>query len=96
MAMAVRSIRSIAAFVAASFLACAPISGFAQGSSNPAGAPAGREGNIYDFHEHQPTEADPSAATTKQVESEVQNLLKQTDELDRTFDNREGRDPSRR
>ena len=94
--MAIRTIRFVAAFVAAAFLSGAPISGFAQGTSNPAGAPAGREGDIYNFHEHQPTGPDPSAATTKQVESEVQNLLKQTDELDRTFDNREGRDPSRR
>jgi hypothetical protein len=52
-------------------------------------APA-RAGNIYDHHDHQPTAADDAAAgiaespeTTQQVQKEVDQLLRQTDRLDR-------------
>jgi hypothetical protein len=38
----------------------------------------------------------PSGVTSKQVEDEVKALLEQADELDRTFDDREGKDPRRR
>ena len=53
-----------------------------------------RSGNIYDHKAHQPTEADvPPAAgsgsSQQQVEKEVQDLLRQTDELDRQSDERE-------
>jgi len=89
--MTTPSLRFIATTVATGLL-LAPIVALGQ----PVSGPATREGNIYDFHEHQPTESDPSAATTNKVESEVNDLLKQTDELDRTFDGKEGRDPSRR
>ncbi|HUK07487.1 MAG TPA: hypothetical protein VLX09_06440 [Stellaceae bacterium] len=89
--MTTPSLRFIATTVGIALL-LAPIFTLGQ----PASGPPTREGNIYDFHEHQPTEADPSAATTNNVENEVNDLLKQTDELDRTFDSKEGRDSSRR
>jgi len=89
--MTTTSLRFIATTVATALL-LAPVFAFGQ----PVSGPATREGNIYDFHEHQPTDPDPSAATTRNVEDEVNGLLKQTDELDRTFDSKEGRDPSKR
>jgi hypothetical protein len=85
--MTTRSLRFIGTLIVAALL-LAPL--FARGQ------PATREGNIYDFHEHQPGEPDPSAAASKNVEDEVNSLLKQTDELDRTFDTKEGRVPSKR
>jgi len=43
-----------------------------------------REGNIYDFRDHQPTQAGPpSAGSAQQVEQGVQELLQQTDKLDK-------------
>jgi len=44
-----------------------------------------REGGTYDYKKHQPTEAAPSATSTKQVDDEVKKLLKQTDQLDKQF-----------
>jgi len=54
-----------------------------------------REGEIYDFHDHQPTQSAPPAHTSKQVDDEVKALLRQSDELDRTFDDKDGKDPGR-
>ncbi|HUC66407.1 MAG TPA: hypothetical protein VMA53_13300 [Stellaceae bacterium] len=43
-----------------------------------------REGNTYDFRDHQPTQpGPPSASSAQQVEKSVQDLLHQTDELDK-------------
>ena len=54
-----------------------------------------REGNVYDHHDHQPTQAEvdsaaaaagiraPSPESKTQVENEIEGLLRQTDELDR-------------
>ena len=62
----------------------------AQNAPAPAGAapPPAREGNIYDHKDHQPTEADlpavdRSGASQSEVEKGVQQLLRQTDELDK-------------
>ena len=72
-------------------LLSAPGFALAQESTPPA-----REGNIYDFKDHQPTEAAPPTHTSKQVDDEVKALLRQSDELDRTFDDKDGTDPRRR
>ena len=58
--------------------------------------PPARNGGIYEFRNHQPIEPAPSSPTAKQVEDEVRALLRQADELDRTFEDREGKDPRRR
>lgn len=55
--------------------------------------PPARAGNIYDHKAHQPMESDlPPAARSgssqSQVEKEVQELLRQTDELDRQSEQR--------
>lgn len=60
----------------------------AQTNPAPAAGPISspREGNIYDFKKHQPTEAEVGGGDAKgraEVEKEVQDLLKQLDELDR-------------
>ena len=78
-------------FLAALLLLSEPGFALAQKSSVPA-----REGNTYDFRDHQPTEAAPPAQASSQVDEEVKALLRQSDELDRTFDRKEGVDPSRR
>ena len=54
----------------------------------PTAPPPARVGNIYDHKHHQPTESDAGAAeragsSKQQVEQEVQELLQQTDRLDR-------------
>lgn len=83
--------------MATSLLLSAPTFVLAQEASDISRAtPPTRVGGIYDYRNHQPTEPAPSAVTTKQVDDEVKALLKQTDELDRRFDNRESRDPGRR
>ena len=59
--------------------------------TNPApaaGLISPREGNIYDHKDHQPTEAEVNGLnadpkSSAEVEKEVQDLLKQVDELDR-------------
>jgi hypothetical protein len=71
----------------------------AQTSAAPAGgaiSPA-REGNVYGHKNHQPTQAEVSRAEVSagirpsssgdaaDIEKEVEELLKQVDELDRTF-----------
>jgi hypothetical protein len=65
------------------------------------GAPPLREGNIWDHQHHQPTEADvraaeaaagikpPSSATKRQVEEEVNKLLRQTSKQDERLEGRE-------
>ena len=57
--------------------------------------PPTREGDIYDYKDHQPTEAAPAADTSKQVDEEVKALLRKSDKLDRTFDDDDGGDPGR-
>ena len=59
-----------------------------------AAPPPARVGNIYDHKAHQPTEADVprtagSGSSQQQVEKEVQDLLRQTDELDKQAEERE-------
>ena len=81
----------LAPSLAAVLLLSEPGFALAQQSTPPA-----REGDIYDFKDHQPTEAAPPADTSKQVDDEVKALLRESDELDRTFDNEEGTDPGRR
>jgi hypothetical protein len=80
----------LAPLLAALLLLSEPGFALAQQSTPPA-----REGDIYDFKDHQPTEAAPPADTSKQVDEEVKALLRQSDELDRTFD-KEGKDPGGR
>jgi hypothetical protein len=60
--------------------------------------PPAREGNVYDHHDHQPTQAEvdsaetavggrePSSESETPVENEVKALLKQTDKLDKQSD----------
>jgi hypothetical protein len=96
---AASSIRSIKTFIATVLLLWEPTFAVAQKAPDPVfGAnPPLREGGIYDFRNHQPVQpAPPPAVTSKQVEDEVKALLEQVDELDRTFDDREGKDPRRR
>jgi hypothetical protein len=81
---------SLAPFLAALLLLSEPGSALAQESTVPA-----REGNTYDWRDHQPTAAAPSAQASRQVEDQVKALLQQSDELDRTFDHKEGADPAR-
>ena len=62
-------------------------------AAGPDAAPA-REGNVYDHRDHQPTASEvhraeglsgsetPSAATDKEVERGVEDLLRQTDKMD--------------
>jgi hypothetical protein len=72
----------------------------AQTSPAPVHGPisSAREGNIYDHQDHQPTEAEVSGAeaaagihpqssvATTDVEKDVEELLKQIDELDKRSD----------
>jgi hypothetical protein len=60
--------------------------------------PPPREGNVYDHHDHQPTQAEvnggeaavgarrSSSESTTQVDDEVKALLKQIDKLDKQSD----------
>lgn len=49
-----------------------------------------REGNTYDFRDHQPTQAaPPSASSSQQVEKSVRELLQQTDQLDKQSEQNE-------
>ena len=80
----------------------------AQSNPTPGGAaaPPAREGNIYDHKDHQPTEAEvraaeraagtesPSSGTKRQVEDEVDELLQQTDRLDKQSEQQEQDYPS--
>ena len=68
-------------------------------SAGRAAPPAARAGNIYDHKVHQPTESElPASAragsSRRQVEEEVQQLLRQTDELDKQSNERARRAPS--
>lgn len=68
-------------------------------SAGRAAPPPARAGNIYDHKVHQPTESElPASAragsSRRQVEEEVQQLLRQTDELDKQSDERAQRAPS--
>ena len=63
--------------------------------------PPPRAGNIYDHKAHQPTGSDlPASAragsSQRQVEQEVQELLRQTDELDKQADERARQAPAGR
>jgi hypothetical protein len=87
---ALRSTLFIAVLTATSLLLSTPAVVLAQ----RAAAPAPPESAVHDFHDYQPTEAQPSVVTAKQVDDEVKALLKQMDDLDRQFDHREGKDPS--
>lgn len=74
----------------------------------PAGmaTPPAREGNIYDHKDHQPNQAEvsgaegaaaierPSSDSKRKVEEEVNNLLQQTDRLDRQMELQEQGYPS--
>ena len=79
-------------------LCAAPLSASAQNappaSSGAGGAP--REGNIYNYQKHQPTAPTAMEGNSKQVDQEVKSLMKQLDELDRTFNHVEGKAPERR
>jgi hypothetical protein len=74
--------------------AAAPALAQSDHTARPTAPPPARIGNIYDHKAHQPTESDagaaPSAAGNKQqVEEEVQELLRQTDRLDRQSEQQE-------
>jgi hypothetical protein len=61
-------------------------------ASRGAAPPPARVGNIYDHKAHQPTESDVPAAAAgnkQQVEKEVQDLLRQTDDLDKQSEHQE-------
>jgi hypothetical protein len=79
-------------------LALAAVSPSLAQTAPPPGAkevPLAREGNVYDHRSHQPTRAEtnsaevaagvrpPSTESTPGTESEVQQLLRQLDELDK-------------
>lgn len=75
-------------------------------TSGGGAAPPRREGNIWDYKDHQPTEAEvraaeraagiapPSSGTKQQVEEEVNKLLQQTDRQDRQLEQQEQGYPS--
>jgi len=92
--MARRLTLIIAASIAAALLALPWMTQAQNTSAPPAATP--REGDIYDYRKHQPTESAPTVGTTKQVDEEVKALLKQTQELDREYDEKEGKSPDRR
>ncbi len=49
-----------------------------------------REGNVYDFRAHQPRQdGPPSASSAQEVEKGVQDLLQQTDQLDKQSEQNE-------
>jgi len=89
------------AFTAAALLLTS--TAFAQIAGEGGGVPL-REGNIYDHQAHQPTQsedaaagiAQPSTATKRQVEKEVEDLLQQTDSLDRTSESEQPALPAAR
>ncbi|HUH83736.1 MAG TPA: hypothetical protein VLX85_03960 [Stellaceae bacterium] len=76
----------------ASLLLLTSAPAFAQ-TAAPLSGPAlsTREGNVFDHRDHQPTAADDAAAGVapgrgEDVEKEIQDLLQQTDNLDRQSD----------
>jgi hypothetical protein len=76
--------------ITVALMSAPPFAALGQNTPAPA-AESTREGDIYNFEKHQPTETPPSTATTKQVNDEVEDLLKQTDKLDKQFENTPGR-----
>jgi hypothetical protein len=94
---------SHASCIIAAVVLAASATALAQSDDNAgrAAPPPAREGNVYGHKAHQPTEADvPPAAragsSQQQVEQEVQDLLRQTDELDKQADERERAAPAGR
>jgi hypothetical protein len=78
--------RLIVASIATALLLAVSHSLFAQSvppSSTGTTARAHPRGPIHDFRKQQPTEAAPSTDQTKQVDDEVKQLLKQSDQLDK-------------
>jgi hypothetical protein len=74
--------------LALAFAAASPALAQSNPNPGPAAPPPARVGNTYDHKHHQPTESDAGAAeqagsSKQQVEREVQELLDQTDRLDR-------------
>jgi hypothetical protein len=74
--------------------AIAPALAQSDDAAGLAASPPARAANIYDHKDHQPTERDVppaarAAASQRQVETEVQALLRQTDELDKQSEQRE-------
>jgi hypothetical protein len=53
----------------------------AQGDNGSA-LEAPREGDIYNYKKHQPTESIPTATTDRQVEDEINHLFRHSNELD--------------
>ncbi|HMK68607.1 MAG TPA: hypothetical protein VK433_08680 [Stellaceae bacterium] len=63
----------------------APLPALAQAAPQDTvnGTPATREGNIYDGQKHRINGPAPSAQTNSEVDAEVQELLKQTEQQDK-------------
>jgi hypothetical protein len=81
--------RLIEASIATAVLLAVPHTLFAQ--SVPPTAPGTAAGAhpqspIHDFRKLQPKEAAPSTQQTKQVDDEVKELLRQSDQLDKQFE----------
>ena len=82
--------KTAGAFAVAAFLGVASAGAQDAQPPGPSGAPQ-REGNIYDHKAHQPTQADVDAAglpaatdrSRQNVEQSVDDLLRQTDSLDK-------------
>jgi len=80
-------IRIIEVSIAAALVLSVPVTASAQNASPPSAgaATSSREGNIYGHRKHQPREGRPLTERASQVDDEVQELLIQTDDLDKTF-----------
>jgi hypothetical protein len=83
--MARRSARIIALCLGTALVPALPLLALAQTAPAPE-----HEGGTYDYKKHQPTEVAPSTTSTKQVDDEVKELLKQTDRLDKQFGQSQG------
>ena len=87
---------SRASWIVAALLLAASLPALAQSDQAPAATapPPARVANIYDHKDHQPTESDAgalerAAGNKRQVEKEVQELLRQTDRLDKQSEEQE-------
>ena len=76
-------------------LCTAPLMASAQNAASAAEG-ALHAGSVYDYQKHQPTAPTPPIDSSKQMDEEVKSLMKQLDELDRTFNQPEGKGPQRR
>ena len=87
--MAGEFIRIVEVSIAAALVLSVPMIALAQNASPPpaGAATSSREGNIYIYghRKHQPREGRPLTGRASQVDDEVQELLIQTDDLDKTF-----------